>query len=387
MLGVAPEPVTPVDGKAAAPAGLRGFWKRHHGKLWWIHSAWALTLGVIVMAFAAKGFAYSRWLLLSLVAIWAVTFLVFRIFGVGRARKLDGVTTKLGFFVMTYVLKNLYQTMLFFLLPFYFKATTFSSRNAVFFGLLALCAFLSTMDVIFDRVVMRWRSVAAVFNAITLFACLNVSLPALLPSLRSSWVVLWAAGITVVVFWLFHVPLRVLRHPVGLIVFALCIAGGVAGAWYGRAAIPPVPNYVKSGEVGPALRPDGRLASNLDAIEVDKLETLYAEFDVVVPTGEAGDLRIAWRCGGKALRGEAPATTYHAGPTKGIVRMRSRLARDRMPLDPVGRWSVEVVTDEGRLVGRRTFEVRAAKEPAPAGPAPHGLPDGGTRVDVVLTPS
>ena len=136
------------------PRGIRGFFKRHHTKLWWIHSAYALALGALVATFAQEGFENARWLVLTVVATWILAMLVFRFFGAGSRRKLDTTGSKLRFYAMTYFLKNLYQGMLFFLLPFYWKSATWGEANGYFLVVLGVCAFLSTMDVIFDNFLM-----------------------------------------------------------------------------------------------------------------------------------------------------------------------------------------------------------------------------------------
>ncbi|MDB5219614.1 MAG: putative rane protein, partial [Myxococcaceae bacterium] len=41
---------------------LRSFMKTHGRKLWWLHSAYALGLGITVVTFAQKGFDHARWL-------------------------------------------------------------------------------------------------------------------------------------------------------------------------------------------------------------------------------------------------------------------------------------------------------------------------------------
>jgi hypothetical protein len=108
---------------------------------------------------------------------------------------------------MTYVLKNLYQGMLFFLLPFYWKSASLDAPNRWFAILLSGCAVLSTLDLVFDRVLMRWRTLASLFYGVTLFACLNLVVPALFPHTRTLFTLLFAAGISVVGFSTLHLPL------------------------------------------------------------------------------------------------------------------------------------------------------------------------------------
>src|ERR1700742_584581 len=160
---------------------------RDHGhKLWWLHSAYALALGAGVVAFAQRGFDHARWLAVSLGFAWLLVVLLFRIFE-AQPGGFDAPSTKtrVRFYVMTYALKNLYQGMLFFLLPFYWKSTTLDAANGWFVILLGACAIVSTLDIVFDRVLMRFRWLASTFHAITLFGCLNLVIPALQPDTRT----------------------------------------------------------------------------------------------------------------------------------------------------------------------------------------------------------
>ncbi|MGH7297684.1 MAG: DUF5924 family protein, partial [Polyangiaceae bacterium] len=198
---------------------VRRFLRDHGRKLWWLHSAYALALGAGVVAFAHKGFEHARWLAVSLGLAWMLVVLVFRLFSPGGSAGVRGLEssdakTRVRFYVMTYALKNLYQGMLFFLLPFYWKSATLDARDVWFVGLLGACAVLSTLDIVFDRVLMRWRWLASSFHGFTLFGCLNLVIPALFPDTRTLWSLLAAAGIAVVGFWTLHVTARVLQKRV-----------------------------------------------------------------------------------------------------------------------------------------------------------------------------
>ncbi len=196
-----PANVRVVDPVAFSPSPrdrVRAFLRAHGRKLWWLHSAYALGLGITVVAFAQKGFDHARWLAITIGAAWLLVVLFFRVFGSGRAQEqlhTAGTKARLRFFAMTYALKNLYQGMLFFLLPFYWKSTTFWTPNSWFVVLLGVCAFLSTLDIVFDRVVFRFRALAALFHGVALFGCLNLVVPALFPDTRTLYSLLIATGI------------------------------------------------------------------------------------------------------------------------------------------------------------------------------------------------
>jgi hypothetical protein len=338
------------------PKGVRGFFKRHHAKLWWIHSAYALGLGALVATFAQEGFDNARWLVLTVVATWILAMLVFRFFGTGRQRKLDTAGSKIRFYAMTYFLKNLYQGMLFFLLPFYWKSATWGEPNGYFLVVLGTCAFLSTMDVIFDNFLMKWRGASSIYYGFTLFACLNLAIPALLPDTGVLTSMLSAAGVTVVAFWGFHFSLRLLSQPLYAGLLLVLVTSGVSAAYLARMTIPPVPLYIKSGAVGPSVFQDKRLSMQLVSIHATKFKGLHATTDVVIPGGAGDEFQHVWRFDGKDVYAH-DGGIIRIMEGEGVVRVHTELPVDAIPENPVGTWSVDVLTGDGMLIGRVKFEV------------------------------
>jgi hypothetical protein len=273
----------------ARPRSVRAFLARYGKMLWWLHSFYALGLGIAVVVFAQKGFAHARWLSITLALVWVGVILFFRLFGGSKHDHLS-TSAKVRFFVMTYVLKNLYQGMLFFLLPFYWKSATFDSPNQWFVVVLGLCAFLSTLDVVFDQVLMRWKMAASIFYFVTLFACLNLVIPALLPNTRSLVTLVAAAAISALGFWSMHVPPRELRRPLVATALGVWTLGSVLAAYFARQAVPPVAMQLGFGAVGHALLPDGRLAVEASALHVSLVNDLYAVTDIFIPGGKGDRL-------------------------------------------------------------------------------------------------
>jgi hypothetical protein len=355
--------VEPVPFAPTPRERLRTFLKLHGRKLWWLHSAYALGLGVTVVTVAQKGFDHARWLAVSASAAWLLVVLFFRLFGSGRSQSHAHAapSVKLRFFAMTYALKNLYQGMLFFLLPFYWKSTTFSSTNAWFVVLLGSCALLSTLDVVFDRVVFKFRALASIFHGVALFGCLALVVPALFPDTRTLTSLLTATGITVLAFWTIHVDLAMLKDRRWIALFCASLAGALGSAYTARTVIPPVPMYLAHGAVGPIVLADGRLGMEVHDLHPSVIDKLIAITDVVVPGGKGDRLLHVWRHDGHEVHRATEDTTRVSAPAestdKGTIRLRSALSERLLPARLLGSWSVDVETQDGQLVGRVSFTV------------------------------
>ena len=258
---------------------------------------------------------------------------------------------------MTYVLKNLYQGMLFFLLPFYWRSAVPGASSQWFVVVLGVCALLSTLDVVFDHVLMRFKLASSVFYFLTLFCCSNLVIPAMFPNTRSLITLVAAAVVSAVAFWTMHIPFRFLGRPAVVALLVLWSSGSLVGAYFGRAYVPPVAMHVASGAVGPTLLDDGRLAIEASRMHHALVEdTLPAVTEVSIPGGKGDKLTHVWRKDGALVRRFDDVDVEPAG-TVGQVRLSSSLLAADCPEDRVGQWWVDVETTDGQLVGRVRFEI------------------------------
>jgi len=324
-----------------------------------MHSFYALFLGFMVIMFAAKGFDHARILAAVLGGAFLVMVVLFRVFGEGRQQKervAGKALKKLQFLGMTYVLKNFYQGMLFFLLPFYWQSSSLDSINAWFVFLLGLLAFLSTMDLVFDNLLMRYKPVAAVFFGVTLFACANLVIPAFLRNVPALVALLLSASLSVIGFWLLHYPLRVFKQKGTWITLSLAVAFAVGTVYFGRGALPPVPLYITHAGVGSQPLPDGRLSLEVTRVHRSLLTDLVAISEIALPGGEGDAFRHVWRHKGAGFKVSTDATRIGLD-AEGSLRVTSALGRDRLPSNPVGEWIVDTMTTDDQLVGRVRFLV------------------------------
>lgn len=223
-------------------------------------------------------------------------------------------------------------------------------------ALVAACALLSTLDVVFDRVLLRWVALASLFHGVALFGCVNLIVPALFPDTRTLTSLMIAAGITTLAFWTMNLELTAYRRRGVLLAIGASAVVAVLVAYAARTFIPPVPMYLSRASVGPMTLADGRLAMEVRSLHPSVIQQLQAVTDVVVPGGRGDRLRHVWRHNGHEVVRAHEETSRVPGPA-GSVRLRSRLSGDNLPALLVGAWSVDVETEDGQLVGRATFVV------------------------------
>jgi hypothetical protein len=237
--------------------------------------------------------------------------------------------------------------------PFAWESSTLFSKNGWFVLVIAACAVLSTLDIVFDRVVFRYRSFAALLHAVALFGCVELAIPAFFPNAHALTALLLAAGVMVIGFFSLH-----LRWDKDGARWALALAPAtllvVLLTYLLRAAIPPMPAHLAHGAVGTTPDDESRLAVEARVVRASALHDLACVTDVGAPPGDR--LIHVWRHDGLVMhRAEEPFPRVIR--PNGVVRVRSELGAAPLPASPVGRWTIDVETEDGQLVGRVGFAV------------------------------
>lgn len=359
-------------GAAPAPPGRL---KRVIRSIWWFHSLFALSFGVGVMLFARKGLAYADKVLLVLMLSWLLMFVALR-FIVGPANrpeneKLLRKGVRLG---TNYIIKQLYQQMFFFLVPLYASSATWSlsSFNWWIAPVLLVCAVVSTMDLVFDNVIMERRWLASMMYGLAMFGALNVILP-LVFSFTHLTGLLIAAGATPPAVALLTFSVRSVFSPRGMVITITATLGLFAAVAYGRAAVPPAPLAMPETSIGHGAPGELEcLPASKHVLRADQLQHLRCGSLLVEPGGVKEDVVHVWRHRGTLVERIKP-TKPEAGRCDGEgVVFVSHLTK--LPADPVGRWTCQTETVGGQLVGVRAFEIikppTAPAAPPDAGPAP-----------------
>src|SRR6266498_2388415 len=117
---------------------LLGWCRRHQEKLWWLHSLYALILGVGVMWLGKRNFAYVRVAVFHISFIWLSSLLLPKL--LNHLRLSPRWASRLRLLV-NFFNKNFYQQMLFFVLPILWSVS--NTQTTRISGVLAFAGFLT----------------------------------------------------------------------------------------------------------------------------------------------------------------------------------------------------------------------------------------------------
>jgi hypothetical protein len=342
------------DRDPARPAALRryaaaitSFLERNEKTLWWLHSTYALLLGILVMWLGSRNFSFLRVVIFDIAFIWISSLFLPAVAG---SRHLSPKWQARVRLVVNYFNKNFYQQLLFFVLPMYFSSATYGSGNMLFVVLLAASAILSTMDIVYDRYVsVRWP-LTAVFFAFNLFACINVMLPVLW-SVSNYWA-LWISGALALAGFATILygrsgwtgPSR--RATVAMA--ALALAGLI---FFLRQFIPPAPLSIGRAEFGSSIRALS-ISGPLETLPAPGTGKIVALTAIKAPLGLHEKVRHTWYLDGRVLY-SSPYYQVTGGREEGYRIWTHITWKDSM----TGRSLVlDVQTRGGQLIGRARLE-------------------------------
>jgi hypothetical protein len=327
-----------------AKASLAGWFARHKDKLWWFHSAYALLLGIGIMWLGARNYNYLRVTVLHVGFIWLSSLFLPKL--LNRPWLSPRWAPRLRLLI-NFFNKNLYQQVLFFILPIYYVSATLDSANFVFVLLVAVSAILSTLDIVYDRHLSVRQSLTALFFAFNLFALINVMLPVLW-SISNSWASRAAALLAAVGF-------ITLSHPVAASPRWRRIAGVLASGLlvalveWARPFIPPAPLHLLSPQFGSDYQVEAKiLAPVLTKAEPGQARQLHAVTPIKAPLGLKERVQHRWYKNG-ALVWASPFIEVTGGREQGF-RLWTHYLFD--VIEPGAELRVDVVTEGGQLIGR-----------------------------------
>ena len=258
-------------------------------------------------------------------------------------------------FVLTateYAVQTLYHGVLLFLLPAYWAATTLTSVNVAFFLALVGLALIATFDPWYQALVHPRPWAGYVFFLVSLFGALNLALPLIgVPPVAALAIAAWIAVVALT-------PAvcrgRAWSWKRGLAVTALLGMLATSAALAGRRAIPPAPLFVADSHLGWNVGTVDSLEPKSPIPAAALLQNgLIAYTAIYAPAGLKQPVDHVWRLEGQLIN-VIRLTPVEGGRREGY---RTFSRKTSFPADPRGRWTVDVTTATGQLIGRLRFRV------------------------------
>jgi hypothetical protein len=320
----------------------------HEEKLWWLHSFYALILGIAIMWLGKRNFSYLRLVVFHISFIWLSSLFSSNLL---NHRRFPGRWAPRLRLVVNFFNKNLYQQMLFFVLPIYYASATLGSRNIAFVLLGALSATLSTVDVLSDRHLSVKRGLTAVFFAFNLFTLINVMLPVLW-SVSNTLTTRVGAALAFLGFLSLYYPTsqskirrRALAFGTGILILGLVELG--------RPFVPPAPLRLASVEFGREFDIDSlRVVSPLTELQPNQPLRLYGVASIKAPLGLTERVRHRWYENGKLIFA-SPFYNVVGGREEGFRLWTSFLFKN---LAPGTKLRLDLETEGGQLIGRAALK-------------------------------
>ncbi|HET7340157.1 MAG TPA: DUF2914 domain-containing protein [Methylomirabilota bacterium] len=317
----------------------------------WGVSFASLVGGLFTLFVFRRGLPRVSWIVGYLLLLWLLVATLVQVRETLAAS--DKRAHRLVLTATEYTIQTLYHGVLLFLLPAYWAATTLTSPNAVFFVLLVVLALLATFDPCYRAVVHPRPWAGYIFFLVSMFGALNLALP--LVGLPPFAALLIAAWLSVIALTPAVCRARRWRWITGLLVTTLAglLAAGLAGLR--PIVVPPAPLFLARAELGWTLGTLDSLEPIAGAIHAADLRErgLVAYTAIYAPAGLRQAVEHVWRREGRVVN-VVRLTPVHGGRREGF---RTYSRKTAFPADPVGRWTVDVVTGYGQLIGRLRFRV------------------------------
>lgn len=309
---------------------------------------WGLSLasvlsGLVTLIIFRRGTDHFPWILGFLLLLWVggVVFAHIREVLERRNRRVVRV-------VVDFTIQSLHHDLLLFLLPIYYVSTTLSSRNAWFFLLLLAAVLLTGIDPWYQSTILRSRWAPHALFAFGLFASLNVGLP--LIRVRSAWALVLSAFLSLLAL------MPAIRRGLGLSWRKAALGAALGGflaatiIWSLRDWIPPGPLHLSAATFARSvekLEPVDpiREVSAADLLTWGNLVCFTA---VSAPAGLREPIYHIWHKDDIQV-GKIALSPIRGGRPGGF---RTYSQRSDIGADPVGRWTVDVLTAQRQLIGR-----------------------------------
>jgi len=264
--------------------------------------------------------------------------------------------------VLRYGMQAVHQQTFFFCLPFLLSTTTWGSGQALFTATAIAAALVSMWDPLYYGLIAPRPALHLAFHGFAMYVAM-LTVPPLLWQLTTTQ----SLALASVTIGLLSVPSLAgfITRPSTRYWALLLGAAAALGllSWLARAWVPPATLWLGQGVISADVDADKREPGpTLKTVsdQVLRRDGLCAFTAIHAPRGLHEQVFHRWLFRGKEVTRVPLQIT--GGGTQGY---RAWSCKQSFPADAAGRWTVQVVTDAGQLIGVVRFRVEAAGAPQP----------------------
>lgn len=312
----------------------------------WLLPAVSFTAGWIGFVMVQRGAGGAR-----LIAMLALVGWFWLLIEPMVRRRLEQRKLGMGTFVVNFVSQSLQQELLFFSLPFMIGATQLHAGQIGFAALAAAAALVTTIDPVYERYVAMRAARRLAFHAYCSWIAALVVLPMALGLPLEYALPLSLLAVAVWLALTLPLSLASLRRP------------HQKAAWIASLLLLPPLLWTLRGHVPAAglAVTDARIAQSIEGLapgppvraltSADLNQGVIAFAAIRAPIGLAQTVIFEWRHRDES---ERIVMEIHGGSDSG---WRTFSRKQAFPADPVGRWTVDILTPQGQLLKRLRFSV------------------------------
>ena len=318
----------------------------------WGISIYSLVAGILALFIFRRGVPRLPLIVGYLLLLWLLVAVLVQVRDTLQAS--EKRSAQLVLTATEYTIQTLYHGVLLFLLPAYWAATTLISPNMFFLLLLIGLTLLATIDPWYRAIVHPRPWFGYVFFLASMFGALNLALPLIgVPPFLSLLIAAWLSVVLLTPAVCRATGRRWVHGLAATWLVGLVVAGAVG---LRPIVVPPAPLFLASAALGWTV---GTLDS-LEPIPGGPIKAadlqqkgLAAHTAIYAPAGLRQPVEHVWRQDGRMIS-VVRLTPVQGGRQEGY---RTFSRKSAFPPNPAGRWSVDVLTESGQLIGRLRFRV------------------------------
>jgi hypothetical protein len=320
-----------------------------HARAPWVVPLVSFLAGWIGFVLVRRGEGAARWI--ALIALLGWPWLLVEPF---VRRFLERRKRGVGKFFANMVSQSLQQELLFFSLPLMIGATQWDAGQIAFTTFAVCAALLSTVDPVYERYIARRAPRRLYFHAYCSWIAALVVLPMVLHLAVEKALPISIAAVFVSLVLTLPMSLRALKTRPTRIAWIVSLVVVPVLLWGVRREVPAAGLVVTQARITQSVEElvPGEPVTRLTLDEMQRGVIAFAS--IRAPAGLSQKVVFRWKHGEES---ERIVAEINGGRGEGF-RLYSR--KHLFPADPLGRWTVDLLTPQGQLLKRLRFVVVAS---------------------------